>query len=220
MKYPVSFEIELKKHDLPGKFIVFEGNEGSGKTTHALDLVKKLEAEGVKVIYTKEPTGGEIGQLIRRVLSGEVKSNPAALQYLFGADRSMHQEEIVELLKQGYVVISDRYFWSAAAYGLSDLGNVLDYYLTIYSILSFYNQFLSPDITFFLDVNLDVAVERISKSHKHSEIYDNREHMEKVKIGYDELIKKFPDEFTIIDANRDLPQVSADLMEKVKEKLK
>ncbi len=215
MKHKVSFELEFKKHNYPGKFIVFEGNEASGKTTHAKDLVEKLEKQGLKVWSTKEPTDSEIGKMIRRILSRDLIANPVALQYLFSADRAIHQDEIIARLKDGYIVISDRYFWSAVAYGLSDLGNVLDYYLATYSILSFYNQYITPDLTFYLDVDLDVAVERIKKSHKHSEIYDNRENMEKIEKGYGELLKRFPEEFTIIDANPEIKDVSDNLLKRV-----
>src|SRR5688572_26243247 len=92
--HKVEFEIAFLKNKYPGKFIVFEGNEASGKTTHTKDLVKKLVEKGLKVWSTKEPTDSVIGKLIRQILSRDVKANPQALQYLFAADRALHQEEI------------------------------------------------------------------------------------------------------------------------------
>ena len=65
MKHKVSFELEFKKNPYKGKFIVLEGIDASGKTTHALTLVESLRKKGYKAIYTKEPTGGVIGELIR-----------------------------------------------------------------------------------------------------------------------------------------------------------
>ena len=215
MKYPVNFEIELKRNNYPGKFIVFEGIDASGKTTHAKDLVEKLKARGVKAIYTKEPTDGEVGQMIRKVLGYKTKVPPVSLQYLFCADRGVHQEEIISWLKKGYVIVSDRYFWSAVAYGISDLSGVVDYYLTVYSVLSFYNQFIAPDFNFFLDVEVDEAVARIKKSGKHKEIYDNRGKIVKIKDSYEKLIAKFQDEFTIIDANRPIEKVSEEILNTV-----
>ena len=216
MKYPIKFELEFRKHKFPGTFIVFEGIDASGKTTHAKDLVEKLKARGVKAIYTKEPTDGEIGQLIRRVLGYKTKVPPVSLQYLFCADRGIHQKEIIGWLKKGYVVVSDRYFWSAVAYGISDLSGVVDYYLTVYSVLSFYNQFIAPDFNFFVDVEADEAVARIKKSGEHKEIYENREKIVKIKDSYKKIIAKFQGEFAIIDANRPIGKVSEELFTKVK----
>jgi|SRR3989344_6507886 len=220
MKYNVNFDLELRKHSYPGIFIVFEGVDASGKTTHSKELVEKFEKEERSVIYTKEPTDGEIGKLIRRVLAEEQKVPPVALQYLFCADRAIHQEEIINHLEKGDIVVSDRYFWSAAAYGIADLGGTVDFYSTVYSILSFYNQFISPDYTFFLDVEVDEAVSRIEKSHKHHEIYDKKEKIEKIRDAYMKLIDKFPTEFTLIDANKPIEEVSKQLFEEVNKVLK
>lgn len=220
MKYPVQFELELKKHDYPGKIIVFEGIDASGKTTHARELVEKLTKDGVRAVYTKEPTDGEVGKLIRRILSAEEKVPPVALQYLFCADRAVHQEQIIQQLKDGYIVVSDRYLWSAVAYGIADMGGVTDFYLTAHSVLSFYNQFMSPDYTLFLDVEINEAVKRIETSHKHHEIYDNREKLVKIKDAYGKLIEKFPEEFIVIDANLPIDAVSKNLYQEVSAKLK
>ncbi|OGH17263.1 MAG: dTMP kinase [Candidatus Levybacteria bacterium RIFCSPHIGHO2_02_FULL_40_18] len=219
MKHKVSFELELKKHDYPGKFIVLEGIDAAGKTTHSFELVDKLKREGHKTVYTKEPTDGEIGRLIRQVLVENIKVPPVALQYLFCADRAVHQEKIISYLKKGHTVISDRYFWSAVAYGIADLSGVMDYYLTVYSVLSFYNQFISPDFTFFLDVEVDEAVRRIKKSHEHREIYDDRDKIIKIKDSYEKLINMFPEEFIVINANKPIDAVSKELLEQMRRKI-
>lgn len=216
MKYPINFEIEFRKHNYPGTFIAFEGIDGSGKTTHAKKIVEQLNEAGFKAIYTKEPTGGVIGELIRKVLNFKIKVSPISLQYLFCADRAVHQEEIEFYLKKGFIVVSDRYFWSAVAYGISDLGGIVDFYLTAFSVLSFYNRFISPDFTFYLDVDVNEAVKRISESHKHKEIYDNREKIIKTKESYEKLIDLFGREFTIVDTNKPVNPVSEDLSSRVK----
>lgn len=220
MKYPISFEIEFRKHQYPGIFIALEGIDGSGKTTHAKELVQLLEKEGIKAVYTKEPTDGVVGELIRKVLNSEIKIPPISLQYLFCADRGIHQEEIEDYLKKGYVVVSDRYFWSAVAYGIADLAGSEDFYVTVFSILSFYNRFLSPDCTFFLDVDVEEADRRLTESHKQKEIYENRGKLIVVDEAYKKLIEKFNEEFTIVDANKPIDAVSKDLFNQVKKKLK
>lgn len=216
MKYKVEFEIEFKHNPYPGKFIVFEGMDASGKTTHSCDLVEKLKNEGHKVIYTKEPTDGEIGKLIREVLTYQIKVPPISLQYLFSADRGVHQEQIKDWLKAGYIVVSDRYFWSSVAYGIADLNGSPDFYLTAFSILSFYHQFISPDYTFFLDVEVDEAVRRIEESKKRREIYEAREKLVKIDNSYEKLIDRFKEEFTVIDANKSIDEVSEELFDRVK----
>ncbi len=217
MKHHVEFELEFKKNPYSGKFIVLEGVDASGKTTHALALVESLKSRGFKAVYTKEPTNGIIGALIRRILNYEISVPAISLQYLFCADRAVHQEEIIKYLKEGYVVVSDRYFWSAVAYGMADLNGTPDFYLTALSILSFYNQFLSPDHMFFLDVAVDRAESRILASHKHKELYDRREKLVKIDESYKLLIKKFKEEFTVIDANKPIAEVSQELFGKVEE---
>lgn len=212
MRYPISFSVGFKKNKLPGILIAVEGIDGSGKTTQAQNLVKKLKKKGIKAIYTKEPTDEPTGKLIRKILSGEIKVPPLSLQYLFCADRGVHQLELEKYLKKGYVVITDRYFWSAVAYGISDLGGSVDYYLAAFSILSMYNQFMEPDFTFFLDVSVKEGFKRISKSSKHSEIYDKKEKIEKIKKAYEILFKKFEKEFVIVDGEREVDEVEKDLL--------
>lgn len=215
MKYSVSFDLELRKHDYPGKFIAIEGIDGSGKTTAAQELVRALVARGEKAVYTKEPTDGPIGRMIRQVLRRELSVTPVAMQYLFSADRADHQVEIEGKLKSGKTVVTDRYFWSAVAYGMASRGEGEDYYLTSLSILSLYHRFLSPDMTFFLDVSPDIARKRIQRGKKDFELYETPESLLRVDKSYKKLIEKFRDEFIVIDGNRPKEEVLRDLIEKV-----
>ena len=215
MRYPISYSISFKKNKLPGILIALEGIDGSGKTTQAQELVKRLKKEKHKVIYTKEPTDEPTGKLIRQVLAGEIKVPPLSLQYLFSADRGVHQLELEKYLSKGYIVITDRYFWSAVAYGISDLQGEPDYYMAAFSILSMYHQFMAPNFTFFLDVSVDEAFKRISKSSKHSEIYDKKDKLVKIKNAYDLLIKKFEKEFVVVNGENDIDEVQEDLIAEV-----
>ena len=221
MKYNVEFDIDFKRNPYPGKFIALEGIEASGKTTHTQmvgDILQKFH----KVFLTKNPTNSFVGDFIRQnLLAGKVRIPPISLQYLFGADRKIQQQEIIERLKKGEIVISDRYFWSSVAYGAADIETDYDNFanlsLTAFSLLSMYHQFIVPDLTFFLDISLEEAGERMSKSKKHTEIYDNKEMNAKVKKGYDWLIKKFPAEFTILNAEKSVEEVTDEIVEKIKE---
>jgi len=220
MRYPVNFSVSFKKHKSPGLLIAIEGMDGSGKTTQAQRIVEELKKKKIKAIYTKEPTDEPTGKMIRQILSGEIKVPPLSLQYLFCADRGVHQVEIEKLLSKGYVIVTDRYFWSAVAYGISDLDGKPDYYMAAFSILSMYNQFLSPDYTFYLDVSVNEAYKRIKKSAKHGEIYDKKDKLIKIQKGYEVLIEKYKTEFTRVNGEREVEVLLDDLVKRISKKIK
>ncbi|MBP9717029.1 MAG: dTMP kinase [Candidatus Levybacteria bacterium] len=217
--YHVEFDLDFKRNPHPGKFIVLEGIEASGKTTQVAKLLEAFPS----AILAKNPTDGEIGTFIRKeVLGGHTDIPPVAYQYLFSADREIFQQELIGLLKEGKTVICDRYFWSSVAYGALDkedldIENFEEVSLVSLSILSMYHQFLVPDLTVYLDVSLEESFKRLQGSSKHTEIYDNHETNVKVKKGYEWLLKKFPEEITVIDANGSIDEVNGKLVEKVKE---
>ena len=216
LTYHVSFDIDFKKNPYPGKLIVIEGIDGSGKTTQLNHLVARLIKEGIPVVAAKEPTVMVIGEFIReKILSGKEEISPIALQYLFNADRAMHMDQIEGFLKEGKTVVMDRYFWSSVAYALADIGEVGDYYLAAFSVLSFYHRFIVPDSTIYLDIPLPLALERIKKSQKHFEIYDKEEKLKKILAGYQFLREKFPEQFTVIDASQDSAKITEEIAQKV-----
>jgi len=209
-------ELSLRKNPYKGKLIAIEGIDGSGKTTQAKELVKRLNKAGYNASYSKEPTNDVIGQFIReKILSGEYALNPLALQYLFNADRAMHMEKIEKLLEKGMIIVMDRCFWSSVAYAMSDMEGPHNWYYTAFSILSFYHQFIVPDTTFFLHISSDEALKRIQQSEKHKEIYDNEKALEATEKNYQLLIQEFPKEFTMINAERKIEEVTNDLYEKI-----
>lgn len=224
MKYNINFDIEFEKNRLPGTFIAVEGIDGSGKTTQAERIVDILKKKGYKAVYTKEPTTGIFGRIFREeILSGKVKVPPVSIQYLGAADRGMHQVEIQEELKKGKIVITDRYFWSAIAYGVADMGTIksnLNYYTTALSALSFYHRFLRPDITFFLEIPIKEALNRIGGSQKHNEIYDNEEKLKNIYKAYNMIVEKFPREFQRVNAGVSVEDLSKELVRQVERKVR
>ncbi len=215
-KYHVEFDIEFKKNPYPGKLIAIEGIDGSGKTTQAKILCEKLEKMGYKTLCTKEPTDEPTGKFIRDVLGGRIKVPPASIQYLYGADRAVHQLELEQYLKKGYYIITDRYFWSSVAYGASDMEKIDDYQLVVYSMLSFYNQFLKPDYSFYLKVSPKTGLLRVNKTGKEKEVYENMGKLVKIEKGYEFLLKRFKDEFIIIDAEKSVEEVTEEILKKIK----
>lgn len=221
MKYHVSFDLEFKKNIYPGKFVVLEGIEASGKTTQVKRLAKILANKG-KIFITKNPTDNEIGTYIRKeILSGnKTHIPPVSYQYLFAADRVIQQQELIDHLKKGDTVICDRYFWSSVAYGIADregtdYENWEEVSMTALSILSMYHQFILPDLSIYLDVSLEESLRRISGSVKHTEIYDNHQMNVKIKKGYDWLLKNFGSEISKVDGEKPLDKVTSEIVELV-----
>jgi dTMP kinase len=217
MNYHVSFDLDFKRNEYLGKFIVLEGIDGSGKTLQSQLLAQNLKNLGKKVYLTKNPTDGEIGRFIRSALQGKVEIPLVSFQYLFSADRQVQQLEVIEHLKLGEIVISDRYFWSSVAYGVADKDGI-DYKNEVMvqtvaqSVLSMYNQFVVPDITFYLNVPVETGLSRRHDSAKEKELYENLEKMEKAEKGYQWLLQEFPKEFTIVDAQKPAKEVQKDIL--------
>lgn len=163
-----------------------------------------------------------IGKLIQDILHGDTEIPSVAFQYLFSADRQIHHQELIlPALKEGKVVVSDRCFWSAIPYGLLDVNekiekNSIAQKMVAQSILSFYHEFTIPDKTFYLEVGLDTAIERITNGDGVKEIYEDKAKLERAVEGYQWLLNEFPNEFTIIDANNGVEEVSAEIIAKVK----
>lgn len=221
MKYPINFEIELKKNPYEGFYVALEGIDGSGKTTQAEELAEYFRKKGKEVIITQEPRRtGAVGELIHKVLQQEVKIPAVGLQYLFSADRAIHQEElIIPALKEGKVVVSDRNFWSGVAYGILDKGGLgkvkesADQLLVALSLLSSYHQFIAPNVTFYLDVNVDTAIDRLSHMNRKTELYEKKDSLTSVQEIYDWLVKKFPDALVDIDGNLGKEEVLKELID-------
>lgn len=223
--YHLSFDIDFKRNPYKGKFIAIEGIDGSGKTTQVERLKEILSKLHTNLFFTKNPTDGEIGKFIRQMLAGKIKFVPVAYQYLFCADRATQHEEIIEHLKKGETVITDRYFWSSVAYGALDRG--IDFSqekgslkkgnltLSAFSILSAYNEFLVPDITFFLKISAESAIKRLTNSRHIKDIYDEKDKLEKIAAGYEWLIKKFPEEFTVVDGEKSVEKVTEEIIAKI-----
>ena len=203
-------------------FITLEGPEGSGKTS-AIKIVKEqLEKEGYQIVMTREPGGTPISEQIRNVILD--KSN-TAMDYrtealLYVASRRQHLvEKVWPNVKEGKLVICDRYLDSSLAYqgyarglGVEDILNV-NMYAT---------EGTFPDITLLFDLEPEVGLARIN-ANSSREV--NRLDLEKldfhhrVRNGYLSLAKRFPDRFVIIDASKDLEEVASSALKAIKERL-
>ena len=220
MKYHLDFDIDFRRNPYNGRYIVLEGIDGSGKTTQIDRLYDYFKKQGKEVVRTREPRKDEglIGELIQKILNGKTKVPSVAIQYLFSADRGMHHAELIEpSLKEGKIVISDRCFWSAVPYGVLDLeqdfdDNTAKYILVSQSILSMYHQFITPDITIYLDIPVERAMERLDNQDHAKEIYEEEKKILKAKEGYDWLLKEFPEEFKVIDGTKSVEEVTTEIL--------
>ena len=228
MSYHVSFDIDFKRNPYGGQYIAFEGIDGSGKTYQVEQLTAYFHRLGKEVVLTREPRkkGSIVGDLIGKVLLGETKMSPVAFQFLASADRYINQEEIViPALKEGKIVLTDRSFWSVVPYAILDIG--LSYpeddskvMMAAQGLLSMYHQFIIPDMTFFLDVSVDTASQRLKKKPDDIEIYEKKDKLRKLIKGYQWLLSEFPQEFYQIDANRSVAEVSNSVIEIIEKKRK
>lgn len=138
----------------PGTFIVFEGGDGSGKTTQIKLLANALTERGYRVLVTREPGGTEIGEKLRSLVlehgNGEIDPHTEAL--IFAASRAAHaRQKIQPALEDGTIVLCDRYIDSSAAYQGAGRGLGLE---NITDLSRWATGNLLPDITVLLDVSL------------------------------------------------------------------
>ena len=136
-------------------FIAFEGLDGSGSSTQSSRLAEKLEKSGRPTLLTKEPTGDtRIGKIIREILQHKWTVSPEGLQLLFSADRAEHLNNKIEpALKNGQVVITDRYFFSTIAYGAMEVD--------FEWLKGLSKNFRIPDITFLFKLDPQECIKRI-----------------------------------------------------------
>jgi len=198
----------MQKNPYPGKFIVFEGLDGSGTTTQANLLFKYLKKQGKKVYLTGEPTRSLIGGLIEGQISGDWKSSPECLQLLFTADRAHHLEkEIIPLLKKGITVICTRYILSTLAYGNSEIKNGK-------WLMEINKKFILPNITFLLKVSPQTCIQRIKKERFHKELFEKETKLRGVFKNYIKFAKKLENIY-LIDGEKPIKEVGEEIKSKL-----
>lgn len=203
-----------------GRFIVFEGIDGSGKSTQIKKISRRLEAFNHTVYSTFEPTDGPIGVLIRQMLSGKVATDQRTIASLFAADRTDHlvnKENGVRLkVDQGEIVLCDRYYFSSYAYHAQYID--MEWVIHVNSLNA---EILRPDLTIFIDVDPKVCFERIKSSRSNFEMYEKIEIMEKVRANYFKAFDglKGLEKIVIIDGNSNMEIVEDAIFDEVKKVL-
>lgn len=201
--------------DKRGKFIVFEGIDGSGKSTQIKILTEKLERLGLKCRKTFEPTYGKVGGVLHDILSGKIEADPKFTASLFVADRLDHilnqEDGVLKSLESGETVLCDRYYFSSYAYQSVEVPREW-----VIEANRLAKNALTPDITIFIDIPPEVAMQRISKNRQNIEIYETEERLRAVREGYIsafELLKN-EEKISIINGEGRVEETAA-LIEKI-----
>ncbi len=195
-----------------GKFIVFEGIDGSGKTTQAKRLARLLEKQGRRVRLTAEPTSLPSGKLLREALSGKTERSECQMAVMFVDDRIFHnidpEEGISALLGAGVDVICDRYYYSTLAYQ----GQSTDYEWVKAMNLRC-PEIERPDLCIYIDLLPNQSLERIARGRDGVEIYENTETLTRVREQFLSVIRDLgeSDNICIIDGYRTEDEVFADI---------
>ncbi|HEY6254895.1 MAG TPA: dTMP kinase [Xanthobacteraceae bacterium] len=187
-----------------GRFITFEGGEGTGKSTQAAALAQRLRAMGIGVVLTREPGGSPGAEIIRHVLlSGAAKAlGPDAEAILFAAARDDHVVSTIEpALARGRWVVSDRFVDSTNVYQ-GALGHVNP--LLLGGLRRVTIGTLKPDLTFILDVPAEVGLDRASQRRGEAGAdrfeAESLDFHERLREAYLHLAASEPDRCVLIDA--------------------
>lgn len=211
----IQFESGVPMSKITGKFIVFEGLDGSGKSTQIGLLETYLRGSGRRVFVTAEPTGSETGVLLREALSGRVKKSPSELASLFVLDRIGHNIDPVSginrMLEDGYDVICDRYYYSSLAYQGSETD--FDWVLHMNTRCP---EIRRPDLCIFLDLDPEHCMERIAARRGDREIYEELEKLKRIRAAFLKILEAIDDRVEIIDGAGSPEQISIKVSEAAK----
>lgn len=203
---------------MKGRFITFEGPEGSGKSTQAQRVIERLQAAGCRVLSAREPGGTRTGEVIRNILQHDLAGEPICPEtevLLFAASRAqLVRTRIAPALAEGTWVICDRFMDSTTAYQGYGRGFDVERMIAI-------NEFAVgptvPDLTLLLDLDVGASLGRARARNTERGLQHDRFEREetafheRIRAGYLELARRWPQRFRIIDTDRPMDAVAADI---------
>ncbi len=174
-----------------GKFIVFEGIDGCGKSTQMKMLGKYLAAQGREVLLTREPTESPFGATLRSCLTGRIRTDEHTIAAMFAADRLDHifQEEngLLAKLNRGVTVLCDRYILSSLAYNGGFVREEWVRQLNAPALAA-----LCPDLTLFIDASPEECMRRVLRRGE-TERYETTEKLTRIRSRYFQLFDSMPE---------------------------
>lgn len=207
---------------MTGKFITFEGIDGSGKSTQLAMLAAELRSRDFEVVTTREPGGTPLGEALRAAFletTGPVA--PMAELLAFAADRAQHVEHLIRpSVTAGKVVISDRYADATFAYQGAGRGFTKN---EVNSVIGLATGGLKPDLTLFFDITPDEAINRMTSrpDAKRNRMDDETaEFYTRVREAYLGIAEREPERFIVVDASGTIDEIHRNVMEIVTPKLR
>ena len=189
-------------------FIVFEGIDGAGTSTQ---IKKLVESNPQKYIATAEPTKGETGLFLRRMLAGDFHVDEKTNAYLFAADRCEHiygKNGVIQMINEGKTVVSDRYFFSSLAYQAQSCGKELPELLN--------SPFPLPEYLFYFQIDPTISLSRVNARNEKKEIYEKLDLQQKIAALYEEVISSYESpsksqgmKVIRIDASQSIDEIAA-----------
>ena len=201
----------------PGRFITFEGIDGSGKSTQTKLLAARLQDEGYDIILTREPGGSEGAEEIRDlVLQGATDRWSAETEILlFTAARRDHIERtILPALIQGKIVICDRFADSTRMYQGISRGNLRTLVDQLHHLMIPYD----PDITILIDMDPEIGLKRAKARATSEERFEDfgLDLQKRMRSGFLELAREFDTRIALVDGNRDILELAETIYQRVK----
>ncbi len=185
-------------HTNPPLFIVFDGMDGTGKTTQMRLLCERLNAAGMETVLTAEPSTSPDGQALRRALSGKEPANNSRMAALFLIDRIGHNAEIEGWMAEGKTVISDRYYYASMAY--QGQGDNFEWVARMNLDCPHIRK---PDGAILLDMNPEDSMARIraNRTTDELEIYETVAQQEKIRARFAQVTEYLKDRDLILTVN-------------------
>ncbi len=179
-----------------GRFFALEGIDGSGKSTQLKLLAQRLEQAGRPCLTTCEPTHRPMGALLRQILTRQVRCDSRVVAPLFVADRLDHllneENGLCKAVEDGLTVLTDRYYFSSYAYQSVDLP--LEWVIEANRPCA---ELLRPNATIFIDVEPELALERIAQNREGTELFETMERLTRTREQY----------FRAFEAQKDVERV-------------
>jgi dTMP kinase len=204
-----------------GRFITFEGGEGTGKSTHAAMLAQRLKGLGIGVALTREPGGSPGAEMIRKLLvEGPVERWDGTTEALlhFAARREHLRSTVWPALKRGEWVVSDRFADSTLAYQGYGHGIDVKIFNQLYEVAA---GGFRPDLTIILDLPIEIGLKRAAERRGSETRYESlpREFHARVRTGFLEIAAREPKRCVVIDATGTVDAIAGAIADAVRDRL-